>query len=74
MAFLFSSIPSSIVKRLLLFALSRLDILDKDPADFVDVAVGKRSTVELRDVGLRVKASLLNITPYGRKHNMLTLS
>ncbi|KAF2758661.1 hypothetical protein EJ05DRAFT_360674 [Pseudovirgaria hyperparasitica] len=53
MAFLLS-FSSSIVKRLLLFSLARLDILDKDPSDFVDVSVGKKSTLELRDVGLRI--------------------
>lgn len=55
MAFFLSSISASIVKRLFLFTLSRLDILDQDPSDFVEVSVGKTSTLELRDVGIRVK-------------------
>jgi autophagy-related protein 2 len=56
MAF-FASISSSIGKKVLLFALRNADILDKDPSDFVDVAVGKRTTLEVRDVGLHVKVS-----------------
>ncbi|KAF2803045.1 uncharacterized protein BDZ99DRAFT_503439 [Mytilinidion resinicola] len=62
MAF-FTTISSSIGKRILLYALRHADILDKDPSDFVDVAVGKRTTLEVRDVGLRVKKliTLLNL-------------
>jgi autophagy-related protein 2 len=57
MAFLgvFSGISSSIGKRILLFGLRQIDILDKDPADFVSVDVGKRTTLEVRDVGLHIK-------------------
>lgn len=55
MAF-FSGISSSIGKRILLSALRRIDILDKDPADFVKVDVGKQTTLEIRDVGLHIKA------------------
>jgi hypothetical protein len=54
MAF-FSGLSSSIGKRLLLYGLRHIDILDKDPADFVSVDVGKRTTLEVRDVGLNVK-------------------
>jgi autophagy-related protein 2 len=54
MAF-FSGISSSIGKRLLLYGLRTIDILDKDPADFVSVDVGKTTTLEVRDVGLHVK-------------------
>ncbi|KAF2713551.1 hypothetical protein K504DRAFT_140036 [Pleomassaria siparia CBS 279.74] len=54
MAFL-SNISSSIGKRLLLYGLRHIDILDKDPADFVSVDVGKKTTLEVRDVGLHVK-------------------
>lgn len=57
MAF-FSVLSSSIGKKLLLFGLRHIDILDKDPADFVSVDVGKKTTLEVRDVGLHVKASL----------------
>jgi len=55
MAFFFSGLSSSIGKKLLLFGLRQIDILDKDPADFVNVDVGKRTTLEVRDVGLHVK-------------------
>ncbi|KAF2820535.1 hypothetical protein CC86DRAFT_114460 [Ophiobolus disseminans] len=54
MAF-FSGISSSIGKRLLLYGLRHIDILDKDPADFVSVDVGKLTTLEVRDVGLHIK-------------------
>jgi autophagy-related protein 2 len=54
MAF-FAAFSSSIGKRLLLFGLRHIDILDKDPADFVSVEVGKETTLEVRDVGLHVK-------------------
>ncbi|KAF2496737.1 hypothetical protein BU16DRAFT_340567 [Lophium mytilinum] len=62
MAF-FTNISSSIGKKILLYALRHADILDKDPSDFVNVAVGKRTTLEVRDVGLRVKKliTLLNL-------------
>lgn len=62
MAFLLS-ISSSIGKKILLSALHHVDILDKDPSDFVDLAVGKKTTLEIRDVGLRVKRliSLLHL-------------
>jgi hypothetical protein len=54
MAF-FSALSSSIGKKLLLFGLRHIDILDKDPADFVSVDFGKKTTLEVRDVGLHVK-------------------
>jgi autophagy-related protein 2 len=54
MAF-FSGLSSSIGKKLLLYGLRHIDILDKDPADFVSVDVGKKTTLEVRDVGLHVK-------------------
>jgi autophagy-related protein 2 len=56
MAF-FSNLSSTIGKKLLLFGLRHIDILDKDPADFVSVDVGKKTTLEVRDVGLHVKVS-----------------
>lgn len=55
MAF-FSALSSSIGKKILLFGLRHIDILDKDPSDFVSVDVGKRTTLEVRDVGLHIKA------------------
>ncbi|KAF1356038.1 hypothetical protein EJ07DRAFT_158020 [Lizonia empirigonia] len=53
MAF-FSAVSSSIGKKLLLYGLRHIDILDKDPADFVSVDVGKKTTLEVRDVGLHI--------------------
>ena len=49
-------IPSFFQKRLLRYALSRLEILDTDALglDNLDIAWGQRSTVELRDVGLKM--------------------
>jgi autophagy-related protein 2 len=54
MAFL---LPGSFQKRLLRYALSRLELVDTDALDLenLDVAIGKRSTVELKDVGLHVE-------------------
>ncbi|KAF2729406.1 hypothetical protein EJ04DRAFT_568674 [Polyplosphaeria fusca] len=62
MAF-FAAVSSSIGKKLLLYGLRQIDILDKDPADFVSVDVGKKTTLEVRDVGLHVKklVSLLHL-------------
>ncbi|KZF24325.1 hypothetical protein L228DRAFT_218714 [Xylona heveae TC161] len=60
-------LPSSIQKRLLRYALSRVDFLDTETLDLdrLDIAWGKRSVVELRDVGFRLKAlsALLNLPP-----------
>lgn len=57
MAF-FSAVSSSIGKKLLLYGLRHIDILDKDPTEFVSVDVGKRTTLEVRDVGLHVKVTI----------------
>ena len=54
MAF-FSGLSSTIGRKLLLYGLRQIDILDKDPAEFVSVDVGKRTTLEVRDVGLHIK-------------------
>ncbi|KAL9078261.1 MAG: hypothetical protein Q9157_002807 [Trypethelium eluteriae] len=58
-------IPSYIQKRLLQYALTRLELLDSDALDLgnLDIALGKRSTVELRDIGLRLPklTSLLHL-------------
>lgn len=56
MAFV-SSLSSILGKRLLLFGLRHIDILDKDPANYVTVDVGRETSLEIRDVGLHVKAS-----------------
>ena len=52
-------LPSFFQKRILRYALSRLELLDTDALDLekLDIAWGKRSTVELRDVGLRLTVS-----------------
>ncbi|KAF2458188.1 hypothetical protein BDY21DRAFT_284675 [Lineolata rhizophorae] len=59
--------PSSIQKRLLRFALSRLELLDTDALELesLDIAWGKRSTIELRDVGLKLQkiSSVLHLPP-----------
>ncbi|MCJ1396279.1 autophagy- protein 2 [Xylographa bjoerkii] len=61
-------LPSFVQKRILRYALSRLDLLDTDTLDLdkLDIVWGKRSTVELRDVGLRLKrlSSLLQLPSY----------
>lgn len=59
MAYFF--LPSAFQKRLLRYALSRLELLDTDALDLenLDVAWGKRSTIELREVGLQIKVSLM---------------
>lgn len=57
MAF-FSAVSSSIGKKLLLYGLRHVDILDKDPTEFVSVDVGKRTTLEVRDVGLHTKVRM----------------
>ncbi|KAL5440018.1 hypothetical protein PMIN06_009797 [Paraphaeosphaeria minitans] len=55
MAFSFSGLSSAFGKKLLLFGLRHIDVLDKDPAEFVNVDIGKHTTLEVRDVGLHVK-------------------
>ena len=50
-------LPSYIQKRLLRYALSRIQLFDTDALDLdkLDIGLGRRSTVELRDVALRKK-------------------
>lgn len=50
-------IPSFVQKRVLRYALSRLELLDTDAIDpeNLDITWGKRSTVELKDVGVHCK-------------------
>ncbi|KAI9823548.1 MAG: autophagy- protein 2 [Phylliscum demangeonii] len=58
-------LPSAFQKRLLRYALSRLELFDDDTLnlDNLDIAWGKRSSVELREIGLKLKkvASLLRL-------------
>ncbi|KAI2795216.1 Autophagy-related protein 2 [Penicillium oxalicum] len=60
-------LPSFIQKRLLKYALSRLGIVDTDALDPDNLGIrwGQRSTVELRDIGLKLEklTTLLNIPP-----------
>ncbi len=50
---------SSMPKRLLQYALSRLEILETDTLDLdnLDIVWGKNSVFEFKDVGLRLKVS-----------------
>ena len=52
-------IPSFFQKRILRYALSRLDLLDTDALDLdkLDITWGKRSTVEVRDIGVHTRVS-----------------
>jgi autophagy-related protein 2 len=52
-------------KRLLQYALSRLEILDTDALDIknLDIAWGKNSTFEFKDVGLRLNVQYLPKRP-----------
>ncbi|KAF3389531.1 Autophagy-related protein 2 [Penicillium rolfsii] len=60
-------LPSFFQKRLLKYALSRLGIVDTEALDPDNLGIrwGQRSTVELRDVGLKLEqlANLLNLPP-----------
>ena len=62
MASYFSSFlqAGSYQKRLLKYALSRLEILDTDALDLenLDIALGRSTTLEFRNVGLRLKVLL----------------
>ena len=54
-------LPSFLQKRILRYALSRLDLLDIDALGLekLDISFGKRSTIELRDVGVHRNVSLI---------------
>ncbi len=53
-------LPSTIQKRLLRYALSRLELLDTEALDLehLEISWGTKSTLEFRDVGLRLKVWL----------------
>ena len=57
-------LPSFFQKRILYYALSRIGWLDIHALDLdkLDIVWGKRSTVELQDVGLRLAVRLYPIT------------
>jgi len=52
---------SSMPKRLLQYALSSLEVFETDALDLenLDIAWGKNSTFEFKDVGLRLKVLIL---------------
>ncbi|KAI9932683.1 hypothetical protein ASPWEDRAFT_166338 [Aspergillus wentii DTO 134E9] len=60
-------LPSFFQKRLLRYALSRLELVDTEALDLDSLGIrwGQRSTVELRDIGLRIEklATLLHLPP-----------
>lgn len=60
-------LPSFFQKRILRYALSRLELLDTKDIDLgnLDIVWGKRSTVELRNIGVNIKklSSLLQLPP-----------
>ncbi len=53
-------LPSFLQKRILRYALSRLELLDTDALDLenLDIVWGKKSTIELRDVGVHTGVSI----------------
>jgi autophagy-related protein 2 len=58
-----SFLPSFFQKRLLRYALSRLELVDTEALDLDSLGIrwGQRSTVELRDIGLRLEVIFLQI-------------
>ena len=69
-------IPSFFQKRILRYALSRLDLLDTDALDLdkLDITWGKRSTVEVRDIGVHTKVRIFYIfcSPPSSRSRLLT--
>lgn len=57
-------LPSFFQKRLLKYALSRLGLVDTEALDpdSLGIRFGQRSTVELRDIGLKLEVSVLATT------------
>lgn len=51
--------PSFFQKRLLKYALSRLGLVDTDALDLDNLGIrwGQRSTIELKDIGLKLEVS-----------------
>lgn len=52
-------------KRLLRYALSRLELLEDETLDLdnLDFALGRNTTLEFRDVGVRLKVRLWSPSP-----------
>jgi autophagy-related protein 2 len=48
-------------KRLLRYALSRLELLDAEALDIdnLDLAIGRNTVLEFRDVGIKLKVGLM---------------
>ncbi|KAE8145848.1 autophagy-related protein 2 [Aspergillus avenaceus] len=63
-------LPSFFQKRLLRYALSRVELVDTEALDLDSLGIrwGQRSTVELRDIGLRLEklATLLHLPPFSQ--------
>lgn len=55
-------------KRLLRYALSRLELLDADALDMdnLDLALGRNTVFEFRDVGIKLNVSLWSSDPFVR--------
>ena len=53
-------LPSFFQKRILRYALSQLDLLEVDAIDLdnLEILWGKRSTVELKDLDIRVEVKI----------------
>ena len=58
-----SFLPSFFQQRLIRYALSRLELVDTEALDLASLGIrwGQRSTVELRDIGLRLEVIFLQI-------------
>jgi autophagy-related protein 2 len=58
-------LPSFFQKRLLRYALSRLELVDTDALDLDSLGIrwGQRSTFELRDVGLKLVVRAWRLLP-----------
>lgn len=54
-------------KKLLRYALSRLELLDAEALDIdnLDLALGMNTVFEFRDVGIKVKVRMLGVFPAG---------
>lgn len=59
-------------KRLLRYALSRLELLDSDALDMdnLDLALGRNTVFEFRDVGVQLDVSNLLVLVMGQKERL----
>ena len=67
-------LPTFFQKRILRYALSRLELLDTETLDLekLDIAWGRKSTVELKDVGLHTKVNPHSELDQPRKPSSMT--